>query len=147
MHGTATDAFFYVMVMVEHDGRFLMVEENDHTWFFPAGAIEPPEELAAAVTREAWQEGGVMVKPTGLLKVEYRWYPGERGLSAWWRFTVRAQVKGEPAAKHLPDAYSLRAGWYTLKEIEALKLRSAEVLDVLRNVARGAPELPLPEVV
>jgi 8-oxo-dGTP pyrophosphatase MutT (NUDIX family) len=144
MHGTAADAFFYVMVVVEHEGRFLMVQENDQSWFLPAGAIEPPEELGSAVMRDAWQEGGVMVKPTSLLKVEYRWYPGERGITAWWRFTVRAQPKGELEAKRVADAYSLRAGWFTLKEVETMKLRSEEILEVLRDVARGAPELPLP---
>lgn len=144
VQGTPADAFFYVMVVVEHEGRFLMVQENDHSWFLPAGAIEPPEELGSAVMREAWQEGGVMVKPTSLLKVEYRWYPGERGITAWLRFTVRAQPKGDATPKKLPDAYSLRSEWFTLKEIEGMTLRSAEVLDVLRDVARGAPELPLP---
>jgi 8-oxo-dGTP pyrophosphatase MutT (NUDIX family) len=147
VQGTAADAFFYVMVVVEHEGRFLMVQEKDHTWFLPAGAIEPPEDLPSAVMREAWQEAGVMVKPTTLLKVEYRWYPGERGIAAWWRFTVRAQPKGELQGKQLPDAYSLRASWFTLKQIEALALRSPDVLDVLRDVARGAPELPLPVAV
>lgn len=144
MQGTAADAFFYVMVVVEHEGRFLMVQENDHTWFLPAGAMEPPEEVGSAVMREAWQEGGVMVKPTALLKVEYRWYPGERGLTAWWRYTVRAQPKGALEPKSLPDSYSLRAGWFTLKEIEGMNLRSPDILDVLKDVARGAPELPLP---
>ncbi len=144
MQGTAADAFFYVMVVVEHEGRFLMVQENDHSWFLPAGAIEPPEELGSAVMREAWQEGGIMVRPTSLLKCEYRWYPGERGITAWWRFTVRAQPKGELEPKKLPDAYSLRSAWFSLQEIEGIKLRSPEILDVLRDVARGAPELPLP---
>ncbi|MBK7862450.1 MAG: NUDIX domain-containing protein [Archangiaceae bacterium] len=144
MPGTPADAFFYVMVVVEHEGRFLMVQEHDHSWFLPAGAIEPPEDLGSAVMREAWQEGGVMVKPLSLLKVEYRWYPGERGITAWWRFTVRAQAKGELEGKQQPDAYSLKAAWFTMREIESLKLRSDEILDVLRDVSRGAPELPLP---
>ncbi len=144
---TAPEGFFYVMVVVEHEGRFLMVQEKDHSWFLPAGAIEPPEELGSAVMREAWQEGGIMVKPLSLLKVEYRWYPGEHGLTAWWRFTIRASPKGELQPKQLPDAYSLRAGWFTIKEIEGIKLRSPDVLDILKDVARGAPELPLPTAV
>jgi 8-oxo-dGTP pyrophosphatase MutT (NUDIX family) len=144
MHVAPLDAFFYVMVVVEHEGQFLMVQENDKSWFLPAGAIEPPEELGSAVMREAWQEGGVMVKPLSLLKVEYRWYPGERGMTAWWRYTVRASPKGPPDSKTRPDAYSLKSAWFTLREIEGMKLRSADVLDILRDVARGAPELPLP---
>ena len=144
MPSAAVDAFFYVMVVVEHEGRFLVVQEHDHSWFLPAGPIEPPEELASAVMREAWQEGGVMVKPVSLLKVEYRWYPGERGLTAWWRYTIRAQPKGALEPKRLPDEHSLRASWLTLGEIGGLQLRSPEVLDVLKDVARGAPELPLP---
>jgi phosphatase NudJ len=147
MLATPADAFFYVMVVVEHEGRFLLVQENDQSWFLPAGAVRPPEELTSAVVREAWEEAGLLVHPVSLLKVEYRWYPGERGITAWWRYSVRARPKGATAPKSLPDEHSLRAGWFTLAEAEALKLRSFEVVDLLREVIRGGPELPLPVAV
>jgi 8-oxo-dGTP pyrophosphatase MutT (NUDIX family) len=147
MHPTPADAFFYVMVVIEHEGRFLLVQENDQSWFLPAGAIRPPEELGSAVVREAWEEGGLLVQPVSLLKVEYRWYPGERGITAWWRYSIRARPKGALEPKALPDEHSLRAGWFTVSEAETLKLRSFEVVDLLREVERGAAELPLPVAV
>jgi 8-oxo-dGTP pyrophosphatase MutT (NUDIX family) len=147
MLATPADAFFYVMVVVEHEGKFLLVQENDQSWFLPAGAVRPPEEIGSAVVREAWEEGGLLVKPVSLIKVEYRWYPGERGITAWWRYSIRAKPKGALEAKTMPDEHSLRAQWFTLAEAEALKLRSFEVVDLLREVMRGAPELPLPVAV
>jgi 8-oxo-dGDP phosphatase len=144
VQASPTDSFFYVMVVVESGGRFLLVEETDHSWFLPAGQVAPPEELAAAAVREAKEEAGVVVEPKSLLRVEYRWYPSDRGIAAWWRYTVRAQVEGLPEPKQTPDTFSLRAGWFTLEEARALKMRSFEVIDLLTSVANGTSELALP---
>ena len=147
MPRSPADAFFYVIAVVEHDGRYLLVQENDHSWFLPAGGVELPEDLPSAVIRETREEAGVEVLPVSLLRAEYRWYPGENGISAWMRFTIRAALTGSPDPKQEPDHHSLRAGWFSIQQIESMRLRGPEVLDIVRSVRDRHPELPLPVAV
>ena len=39
----AVSAYFIVLVVVEHEGRYLLIHEASHgqTWYLPAGRVEP----------------------------------------------------------------------------------------------------------
>ncbi|HEC23633.1 MAG TPA: NUDIX domain-containing protein [Chloroflexi bacterium] len=146
MPRTPLQAFIFVLIVVQRDDRFLLVQEASverGTWFFPAGGVEPGEGLIEAAIREAREEAGVDIVPRSLIWMEDQSYVYEGGLWAGrWRFLLRADL--EPSSPQPgPTADSLDARWFTLKEVRALPLRSPEVLDILAEIARGCPELPL----
>lgn len=61
------------MVIVEKDGKLLMVQEAQakayKKWNFPAGHLEDNEDIKSAAIREAKEESGYDIKLTGLLTV------------------------------------------------------------------------------
>jgi phosphatase NudJ len=67
---------FVVLVVVPHDGRYLVVEERDGTWYLPAGRVEPGESLTAAAIRETAEEAGVTVGLRGLIGFDHLWSDG-----------------------------------------------------------------------
>ena len=51
-------------------GEILLVHQREGgVWSTPGGAIEPDEDPSDAVVREAWEETGLLVKPTRLIGV------------------------------------------------------------------------------
>lgn len=63
---------------VDDRGRLLCVDVayNDHDWQTPGGAVDPGERLVETAVREAREETGVAVEPTGLVYarlVEYEY--------------------------------------------------------------------------
>lgn len=50
-------------VIRDADGRVLVQQQRDGQWSLPAGAIEPGENPATAVAREAFEETGLVVRP------------------------------------------------------------------------------------
>ena len=137
---------FFVFVVVQHEGRFLLVRERKHgqLWYAPAGGLEPGESIRDAAVRETREEAGVLVEPFDVLRIDQQWFPSETGgLVAWWRFVVRARPVGAIAPKRHPDEHSLEARWVTLESLGALPLRHPEVLDLV-ELARSAPaSMPL----
>lgn len=72
-----------VAAVVEHEGKFLLVEEDtgqvDHTVFNqPAGHLEAGESLINAVIRETLEETGYDFTPTELIGI-YRWIEPDSG--------------------------------------------------------------------
>lgn len=125
---------FFVLVVVEHEGRVLLVREAKHgqKWYAPAGGIEPGETIVQAAVRETMEEAGVRVEPTAILKVEQQWLPLDGGgLSAWWRFILRAHPVGSIAPKQHPDQHSLEARWVAPEAIPSFDLRHPEVVDLV----------------
>lgn len=146
---------FFVFVVVEHHFRgerhVLLVREAKHGqhWYCPAGGMEPGETIAAGAVRETMEEAGVLVEPTGLLRVEQQWFPnahggnGESGLSSWWRFVLRARVVGDPTPKSFADEHSLEARWVRPLAIAQLSLRHREVIDLVDLALGATPSVPL----
>src|SRR4029453_7635507 len=67
-----------VASVIEHDGRFLLVEEetdNGVRFNQPAGHLEPDESIVAGAVRETLEETAYHFVPTALVGI-YRWrYP------------------------------------------------------------------------
>lgn len=64
-----------VAAIIEREGRFLMVEENDNGRIVlnqPAGHVEEHESLAEAVVRETLEESGRHFTPEAIVGL-YRW--------------------------------------------------------------------------
>lgn len=142
---------FFVLVVVEHEGRVLLVREAKHgqKWYAPAGGIEPGETIVEAAVRETMEEAGVRVEPTAILRVEQQWFPlegatREGSLSSWWRFILRAHPVGSIAPKQHADEHSLEARWVTPEEIPRFELRHPEVIDLValaRSLGGGGAPL------
>ncbi len=134
----------FVFVVVEHEGAVLLVREAKHgqAWYAPAGGLEPGETIREAAIRETQEEAGVLVEPTGILRVEQQWFPEPGGgLLAWWRFVVAATPVGSTAPKRFADRHSLEARWVRPAAIRDLPLRHPELLELveLPRLARCVP--------
>lgn len=145
---------FFVFVVVEHQGHVLLVREAKHGqhWYCPAGGMEPGETIREAAIRETMEEAGVLVEPTGLLRVEQQWFPnprvhhGDAGVSSWWRFILRARVAGHTKPKSFADEHSLEARWVRPDEIRRLSLRHHEVIELVDLALGDTPSVPLAAV-
>lgn len=67
---------------IEHNGEILLLHRQDHkpqgnTWCLPAGKMDPGEDKATALVREAWEETGHRPDPAALrfFKSLYVRYP------------------------------------------------------------------------
>lgn len=145
---------FFVFVVVEHQGHVLLVREAKHGqhWYCPAGGMEPGEGIREAAIRETMEEAGVLVEPTGLLRVEQQWFPNQRvregdsGVSSWWRFVLRARVVRDVTPKAFADEHSLEARWVRPHEIGRLSLRHSEVIELVELALGATPSVPLTAV-
>ncbi|MFT3692137.1 MAG: NUDIX domain-containing protein [Kofleriaceae bacterium] len=135
-----TWCFSLVVVRLGH--RFLLVHEKKHgqLWYLPAGRVEPGESFAEAAIRETFEEAGIVVRLTGVVRVEHS--PSDAGAR------MRVIFVGEPAdnrpPKSVPDDESLGAAWVTLDECGSSRypLRGGEVLELFSHVQKK-PSAPL----
>ncbi len=136
----------FALVLLRHDGRYLLVHEAKHrqTWYLPAGGVEPGEDLARAAIRETIEEGGVVPHLLGILRIEHESRAG-RGIAPTSRLRVVfvAEPAGPIAPKLRPDRHSLEARWVAPADLGSLALRHPEVGWLVEAVERGAPVLPL----
>jgi 8-oxo-dGTP pyrophosphatase MutT (NUDIX family) len=133
--------WFFVLVVVRHEGRFLIVHERRHgqLWYLPAGRVEPGEDLLSAARRETLEESGIAVTIDGVIRVEHSPLPAGARL----RVILSAVPTGEVALKCAPDSESLGAAWAALDELARYPLRGAEVERILSHVAGGGAIYPL----
>lgn len=134
---------FFALTVVHQAGRYLVVQERKHPgWYLPAGRVEFGESLEQAAIRETREESGVDIVLEGLLRIEHAPAPGGGA-------RLRAFYVGRPVAGSEPRVTSdnLGAAFLGLREVEALPLRSPEVLGAIRHHASGARILPLDTVV
>ena len=141
MPRTPIPTWFFAVVVVRHEDRFLIVHEHKHgqLWYLPAGRAEPGESLAEAGVRETLEEAGVTVRITGVIRVEHT----PRVDGARVRAILLAEPLGDPTPKSIADEESLGATWVTLEELRQYPLRGEEVRDLLEHVAGGGAIYPL----
>ncbi len=142
MSREAIPSWYFVLVVVRKDDKFLLVHERKHEqkWYLPAGRIEPREDYISAAYRETLEETGIPIVVDGILAIQHT--PILDG-SARVRFIVTAHPKDDTEPKSEPDEESLGAAWMTLEEMKNFPLRGNEVLKISEYVANGAIIYPL----
>src|SRR5207253_856109 len=71
-NSTQVYAFSLVVVRRNSDSRYLLVQEfAESGYWLPGGKIDPGESLITAAIRETKEEGGIDIRLTGILKIEY----------------------------------------------------------------------------
>jgi phosphatase NudJ len=129
-----------VLVVVPHQGRYLVVEERDGTFYLPAGRVEAGEDLVTAAVRETAEEAGVLVTLRGLLGFDHEWV--EHAQHAKLRFVFVADPSPPDTPKACADEHSLGAAWRTREELHALPLRHPEVLAWIDRYEHAEALLP-----
>jgi len=134
--------WFFVLVVVRRDDKFLLVQENlrDNPWYIPAGRVEVGESLVEAAEREVEEEGGIPVIVNGVIRVDHT--PFAEGVSRI-RVYLTARPRDDTQPKTKPDENSRRADWFSLEQIKELPLRGEEALLLCQYVDIGAPVYPL----
>ena len=125
-----------VAAIIEHDGRFLLVEEetSDGMRFNqPAGHLDPNESLEQAVARETLEETAHDFTPTALVGMYMSRYLSSR--TSQEVTYLRFAFCGELGARSRPplDDGILRTVWMTRDELLASRERHRSPL-VLRCV-------------
>jgi len=128
-----------VAAIVEHDGRFLLVEEEADGRVVlnqPAGHLDEGESLIHAVIRETLEETAWHIEPVALLGI-YRWI-NPSGNTTYLRFAFVARALREETGRAL-DHGCLRALWLTPDEIrsERTRHRSPQVERCLHDYLAG----------
>lgn len=129
-----------VAVVVERDGRFLLVEEAAElgrvVYNQPAGHVEKGETLEQAAVREALEETGWDVKLTAFLGLYVYTPPFNRDLT-YYRACYLAEAVTHHAGRAL-DTGILRAVWLSRDELAASdRLRSPLVLRCVDDALAG----------
>jgi len=128
-----------VAAVVERDGKYLLVEEQDDGRLVlnqPAGHLDEGESLLAAVVRETLEETAWHFVPEFLIGV-YRWPRPEKGVT-YLRFAFSGHVTDHDPVRTLDDGI-VRAVWLTPQEIaaEAARHRSPQVQRTLNDYLSG----------
>lgn len=129
-----------VAAVVEHSGRFLIVEESVgglQVFNQPAGHVEPGETLIEAAIREAREETGYAFRPTELLGL-YVWQEPDSQ-----RSFLRVALTGtaiEPASVPQLDHGIISVHWLSRQQIydREARLRSPMVLQCVDDYIAGA---------
>ena len=145
-----------VAAIVEHEGRFLIVEEHTTDGIKlnqPAGHLDPGEAPATGAAREALEESAWEVQPTGLLGIYLSRYTSSRTGEdvTYLRFAFAASAVKHHTDRALDDGI-IRTLWMTPDELRAtqnqhrspLVLRCVE--DFLNWRAGKQPIMPLEHV-
>jgi len=112
-----------VAAVVEHDGRFLLVEEQTREGLRlnqPAGHLDPGESLLQAVSRETLEEAAHHVEPVACVGVYMNRYVSESvGHDVTYvRFAFACRVVARDPGRAL-DAGIERVLWLTADEIRS----------------------------
>ncbi|WP_087500025.1 NUDIX hydrolase [Pseudomonas sp. SID14000] len=108
-----------VATIVEHEGKFLFVEEfkaNKHVFNQPAGHLEPNETLPQAALRETLEETAWEVELTGVVGI-YLYTAPSNGVT-YQRICFAARPVRHHADMAL-DSDIVRAVWLTRDELLA----------------------------
>jgi 8-oxo-dGTP pyrophosphatase MutT (NUDIX family) len=127
-----------VAAVVEHDGRFLMVEEEVEgrlVYNQPAGHLEQRESLIDAVVRETREETGWRIRPTAVVGIHQWTSPSARTF-------LRVSFAGSPLhhdRTQTVDQVIRGVLWLTRAEVVELgeALRSPMVLRCIDDYLAG----------
>jgi len=139
MSRSAIPSWYFVYCVVRHEGRFLFVHERDGSWYLPAGRVEPGERFVAAAVREAFEEAGVTVEPTGILRIEH----GAAHDHTRMRIFYAARPVDDPTPRTEWNGDTHGGAWLTLDEIRNRTVRSPEALWACEALDAGASVYPL----
>lgn len=139
--------FATVALIIEHDGRYLMVEEYDEygkvVFGMPSGHIDAKESILEAAVREGREETGCEVELSALTGI----YDYVKDYETIYRFCFAATIKGsipEVFTPHDPDGEILGVRWYTAEEIFANKaLWRTRLVGLCMNDYLKGQRLPL----
>lgn len=112
----ATNEDYKAAVAIVQDGtRWLLGlstanDDRNCRWCFPGGGVKRGEDADRAAAREAWEETGVRCRPIGTPFS----MPGRKGVA----FVHCKETGGELD----PNSEFAALGWFTRKEMKALKL-------------------------
>lgn len=129
-----------VAVVVEKDGRYLLVEEIAEqgrvVYNQPAGHVEAGETLQAAACREALEETGWDVVVTGLIGL-YVYTPPHNPDITYYRVCFAADAVRQREGAVLDDGI-IGPKWLTLAEVQTQdNLRSPLVMRCVQDHASG----------
>lgn len=131
-----------VAAIIEHDGRFLLVEEHTVDGLRlnnPAGHLDCGESPEQACTRETLEETTYAFSPTALVGVYLsRQQPTNQAEITYMRFAFCGEL-GAPDPTRQLDAGIVRTLWLTPAEIRAshARLRSPMVLCCIEDYLAG----------
>lgn len=128
-----------VAAIVEHDGKFLLVEETTdrgNRFNQPAGHLEDNETLVEAVIRETLEESAYDFTPTALLGI-YHW-KHQHNDTTYLRFAFIGKVSTHYQEQALDDGI-IRSVWMSIEEIreKAHLMRSPQVLTCFEDYLSG----------
>lgn len=128
-----------VAAIIEHAGKFLLVEEiteRGHRFNQPAGHLEEHETIIAAAIRETLEETAYDFTPEAIVGI-YHWQHPLNGIT-YLRFAFSGTL-----GKHYPeqalDDGIIRTVWKTETEIaaESASMRSPQVLLCVQDYLAG----------
>lgn len=133
--------YFFALIVVRQDDRFLLIRERKHgrRWYLPAGRVEPLESLFDAARRETIEEAGFPVRLTGILRFEH-WPYNARAARLRVVFLAEPQERIE-TPEGGPDA--IGAAWVTPEECQHWDLRDPDLPSLFRSALRRESGIPL----
>jgi 8-oxo-dGTP pyrophosphatase MutT (NUDIX family) len=108
-----------VAAVIQHDGRFLFVEEQTEDGLRinqPAGHLEADESIVDAAVRETLEETAYGFSPAALVGI-YRWKHPRRDLT-YVRFAFCGELGAQDSKRKLDDGI-VRALWLAPEELRA----------------------------
>jgi phosphatase NudJ len=137
----------FVLVVVEHEGKFVVIREakENRGFYLPAGGMEVGESIQDTAVRETEEEAGIRIEPIGLLHVDQTWsVHSPSDIRCRLRYFVRARPVGSLRLKTTPDHHSEGAWWLRPDEMTQLTWRHDEANAWIAAVAAGrAAMIPL----
>ena len=131
----------FALVVVRKDDQFLLVQESKfgEPWYLPGGRVEAGESFIDAAVRETFEEAGIPIRVTGVIRIEHSPTPAGSRM----RVIFLAEPTDDTPPKSEPDDESLRAEWVSLDELTDYPLRGEEVAEVFTYVAAGGAVFPI----
>lgn len=139
-----TQVFGVVGAVIECDGKFLLVKENnpghpDHgKWNQPAGWIDVGEHPTIACAREVKEETGLVFTPEFILGLYSLVRKDQAGAFGDGSLPHPIKIiyggKAEASGAEFDQSEISEIGWFTPEEIEAMDGNALRDLDIKREV-------------